>query len=135
MEKVYTFEENKNSMADIRDFFEGLDLTNVDKKELKIIDLLKDSWANYYFNCVELFSSSAGEERVGKTLALFLTSNKISDEATKESLLDYTYGYIAEMNDEEIFGSTEYEDINKLLENAGLISIDEYFEKKNAAKK
>ena len=128
MEKTkHTFEGDKQYLNEIRNFFEGLDLSELDGADKIKLDVLKDMWADYYFDCVT--ASYYGNEREKKSGSLFVIANCITNEEVKSAILNYTYEYIAELSD-EVFSSWEDEKIDKMLTDSGMLTISNYFNMK-----
>ena len=125
MEKIkHTFEESKNSMSDVRDFFEGLNISQLGRADLIRLDILKDMWANYYFEFDD--ATYCGNERPNKSIELFVMANSMEDTTVKALILDYTYDYIAGLSD-EVFSFSESRDVNKMLNEVGLLNIADHY--------
>lgn len=126
MEK-YLYEEKKDYMADIRDFFEGLDLSQINKADSIKINMLKNTWTEFYLRYVD---AEIHKEAVPVIGEIFILSNSVDDVSTKASLLDYAYDYIDELKYEDVFCGTVEEDIDNMLNEAGLLTIEKYIEGK-----
>ena len=135
MEK-YLYEEKKDYIAtDIRRFFEGLGLSRLNKADLSKIKMLKDVWTEFYFRFVIPYifgdtDSFIDETAVPKISEIFVLSDSVENENTKKLLLDYAYDYVANFNENDIFTKSAEEDIDKMLNETGLLTIDKYFEVK-----
>ena len=127
MEKVYFYEEVKDDMKNVKDFFENLDLSSLSQTELKTIDWLKDIWADYYMKYVCI---DPPIDITRETVEIFMVSKSIKDENTRLLLLDFAYDYIDSMRCDDIFSFSEKEETDELLDSIGLVGIHKYFEMK-----
>ena len=123
----YTYKKYKNYLGEIRDFFESLDMSNLNETDLRKIDLLKDVWTEYLFECVCDVPCHLGDERVGMTIRIFKISNSVEDKNIHDSLMNFAYLYMLGMK-EDVFWPFEEEKLNKSLKDIELISIDEFIE-------
>ena len=121
----YTYEETKNRMGEVRDFFEKIDTSKLSGQDNIKLDVLKDMWADYYHNFVQYDCYS--KERTKQSVTLFVMACSISDKEVKTKVIDFTYSFMAGLND-ELFSISEYENLNEMLKSVELVPVPNYFE-------
>ena len=129
--KIYLYEEEEQYMGDIRDFFEGIDMSSLNIADKIKLVILKDMWATYYCTCVctDPFNLEI------LTVSLLVMANSIEDEDVKGNILDFTYDFVHKLEDEVEWSPYTNEKIDKMLVEAGLIKINTYFKMKKQLKR
>lgn len=128
----YTYEETKNGMGEVRDFFDKIDVSQLEGQDKIKLDVIKDMWADYYHNFVQY--DCCIEDRIKSSVTLFVMARCISEETVRAKITDFTYSYMAGLND-ELFSISEYENLNEMLKSVGLMEIPNYFKAKEEIKK
>lgn len=127
----YTYEETKNGMGEVRDFFDKIDVSQLEGQDKIKLDVIKDMWADYYHNFVQY--DCCIEDRIKCSVTLFVMARCISEETVRAKITDFTYSFMAGLND-ELFSVSEYENLNEKLKSVGLMDIPRYFKLKEEVK-
>ncbi len=130
--EIYLYEDEEQYMGDIRDFFEGIDMSSLNIADKIKLVILKDMWATYYATCV---SSDPSIDLAILTVSLLVMANSIEDEDVKGDILDFTYDFVHKLEDEVEWSPCTNEEIDKMLVEAGLIKINAYYKMKKQLKR